>query len=199
MTLGRPGLGNIMYMIHHLLLHLAVAFKYWERNFNSFKIVLRVVIGWQHSSAIEVLPLNDCIHEIHSWESVWDALAMLESLLTVVLAATGRQALGYLLSRRSCCCQCWLGTASQRNRSVVFSSDWITTMPDAEGVCAFFKWRKEPYVLNHILNWQKSMICFIKASSRSNTHWFHSNCFRSVGVIPVYTLWEYGTCILKGN
>lgn len=95
-------------------------------------------------------------------------------------------------------CQHWLGTASQRKRSV-FNSDWITTMPDAERVCAFKKWRKKQYVLNHILNWQKSMICFIKASSRSNTHCFHSNCFRSVGVIPVYTLWEFGTSILKGN
>lgn len=124
---------------------------------------------------------------------------MLESLLKLSLLQLEGRYLDTCSTEGPTCCQRWLGTASQRKRSVVFSSYWSTTMPDAERVSAFYKWRKKQYVLDHILNWQKSMICFIKASSRSNTHWFHSNCFRSLGVIPVYTLWEFGTSILKGN
>lgn len=30
-------------------------------------------------------------------------------------------------------------------------------MPDAERVCAFYKWRKKQYVLDHILNIDKNL------------------------------------------
>ena len=63
MTLRRPNLGNVMYMIHRLLLHLAVTFKHWERNFNKFKNLLGVVIWWQHSSN-----RSDVSHWLCPWE-----------------------------------------------------------------------------------------------------------------------------------
>lgn len=82
---------------------------------------------------------------------------MLESLLKLSLLQLEGRYLDTCSAEGSACCQHWLGTASQRKRSVVFSSYWITTMPDAERVCAFYKWRKKQYVLDHILNIDKNL------------------------------------------
>jgi len=85
---------------------------------------------------------------------------MLEYLPTASLAAIRRQVSGCLLSRRALlvphrkelpcsaesettCSQRWPWTASPKERSVVFSSYWITLMPGAERISAFYKWRKK--------------------------------------------------------
>lgn len=148
MTLGRPSPGNVMSVIHHLVLHLAVTFKHWERTFHKCKIVLGVAIWWQHSSNTEV---KWCLLLVVSLGSAagnevgfpgWCrnrsrelALRPPEGRCLAARWAEGRAPLEP--SRRalpSACSQRWPWTASQRGRSVVFSSYWITLVPGAESL-----------------------------------------------------------------
>ena len=126
MTLRRPSLGNVTYMIHHFLPHLAVTFKHWERNFNKFKIVLGVVIWWQHSSNTEVKLRLLLVVSLGSTAGNRRGISwlLLEYLPTVGLAAIRRHVPVCLFSRRALLEACGraLPSAALRAKQLVLSA-----------------------------------------------------------------------------
>lgn len=152
MMLGRPSLGSVMHTIQHLLLHLAVTFKHWERNFSKFQIFLGVVIWWQHSlnTGVKLCLLLVVSLGCTAGNQSGISWPVLENLLRVSLAAIRRQVPGPVgalwkgaafcsAENKTACSQHWLWTASPKERSIGFSSYWITLMPCAERVSAFYK------------------------------------------------------------
>lgn len=126
MTLGRPSLGSVIYMIHHLLLHLAVTFKHWDRNFNKFKITLGVVIWWQHSLNTEVKLRLSLVLSSGSTAGNRRGIPwlMLQYVPTAGLAAVRRQLPGCRFSRRALLepCRRTLPSAALRAKQLVLST-----------------------------------------------------------------------------